>query len=70
MDLKIEKNIPIPKTTCNSKTSEMLKQMEIGDSITCNKKRLNSIKSSAYYHGILFVTRKIKDNLYRFWKIK
>ena len=70
--MKIEKNVPIPKTV-----AEVLSEMEIADSFLTEAKKINSIHSHVNFgktSGKLPSTFKIKtkkqgDKL-RVWRIK
>tara|TARA_R110001592_G_C13143342_1_gene747518 strand:- start:1575 stop:1781 length:207 start_codon:yes stop_codon:yes gene_type:complete len=64
-NFKIQKNIPIPSTT-----KSILKDMEVGDSIACSLTERNLLRVVANTLGIKVVTRKLKDDFYRVWKIK
>lgn len=65
MDLKIEKGIPIPSTA-----KSLLKSMKVGDSIACNLTEINLLRVVANKQGIEVVTKKLKDDSYRIWKVK
>jgi len=65
MDLKIEKDVPIPQTV-----TSLLKSMEVGDSVVCNLNKCNRLRARASEVGIKVLTRKIEDNSYRLWRIK
>ena len=65
MYLKIEKGFPIPSTA-----KALLKSMEVGDSIACNLTEINLLRVVANKQGIEVVTKKLKDDSYRIWRVK
>tara|TARA_R110000803_G_scaffold198711_1_gene262556 strand:- start:45 stop:242 length:198 start_codon:yes stop_codon:yes gene_type:complete len=65
MYLKIEKGIPIPSTA-----KSLLKSMKVGDSIACNLTEINLLRVVANKQGIEVVTKKLKDDSYRIWRVK
>ena len=65
MDLKIEKDVPIPQTVIS-----LLKSMEVGDSVVCNLNKCNRLRARASQTEIKVLTRKLENNLYRVWRIK
>ena len=65
MDLKIEKGIPIPSTA-----KSLLKSMKVGDSVACSLTERNLLRVVANKQGIEVVTKKLKDDSYRIWRVK
>lgn len=71
--LKIEKNIPMPPQRHKHNTLvDLLKKMDVGDSIKADFKTMNSLRVIARKIGVKCTTRKLfdKDNMYRIWRIK
>ena len=71
--LKIEKNIPMPPQRHKHNTLvDLLKKMDVGDSIKADFKTMNSLRVRAREIGVKCTTRKLfdKDNMYRIWRIK
>ena len=71
--LKIEKNIPItPQRHKHNTLVDLLKKMDVGDSIKADFKTMNSLRVRAREIGVKCTTRKLfdKDNMYRIWRIK
>ena len=73
MDIKIEKNIPIPvHHHAHGKYVNVINQMEIGDSVTVeNLKTRNSFYQCMKRKGYKAVTRRITDQgygAYRIWR--
>ena len=74
MEVKIEKNVPIPQGAVGAKRgglSDVIRKMEVGDSFVAQKKA-DSMQHIAYMVlGPGHVTiRKIDDNSCRVWRIK
>ena len=67
MDLKIEKNIPMPKTIL-----EFLESMEVGDSVVCNKTEYCTLRTTANnsQSGLKVAARQLEDGSYRVWRVK
>ena len=66
MDLKIEKNIPMPKSGLT-----FLKSMEVGDSVVCSTSQYHTLRTSANNSQSVKVSaRQEKDGLYRVWRVK
>ena len=75
MDIKIEKNIPIPTYHhSNNKYAKVISQMEIGDSVTVETVRAkNSFYQCMRRKGYKGVSRRITDQghgIYRIWRTK
>ena len=71
--LKIEKNIPMPPQRHKHNTLvDLLKKMDVGDSIKADFKTMNSLRVRAREIGVKCTTRKLFDkaNMYRIWRIK
>lgn len=72
--IKIDKNIPIPKT--GTKSIYPFAEMEVGDSFSVDISQQAGVKSSSYAFGNRqtpirkFTTRKINENEARIWRIK
>ena len=69
--LKIEKNIPMPPQRQKYNTLvNLLKKMDVGDSIKADFKTMNSLRVIARKIGVKCTTRKLfdKDNMYRIWR--
>ena len=69
--LKIEKNIPKPPERHKHNTLvDLLKKMDVGDSIKADFKTMNSLRVIARKIGVKCTTRKLldKDNMYRIWR--
>ena len=69
--LKIEKNIPMPPQRQKYNTLvNLLKKMDVGDSIKADFKTMNSLRVRARDIGVKCTTRKLfdKDNMYRIWR--
>jgi len=65
MDLKIEKDVPIPHTA-----TSLLESMKVGDSVVCNLNECNRLRASAQNSDIKVMSRKLEDNSYRLWRVK
>lgn len=65
MDLKIEKDVPVPHTA-----TSLLKSMKAGDSVVCNLNECNRLRASAHESDIKVMSRKLENNSYRLWRIK
>jgi len=66
MDLKIEKNIPMPKSAL-----AFLESMEVGDSVVCDTSQYRTLRTSANNsQSVKVATRQIEDGLYRVWRVK
>ena len=69
--LKIEKNIPMPPQRHKHNTLvNLLKKMDVGDSIKADFKTMNSLRVIARKIGVKCTTKKLfdKDNMYRIWR--
>jgi len=71
MEIKIEKNIPVPKyTRRRSKYYIVAKEMKVGDSVHgLERKNANSLYSYIAATGGKTVSRKLKDGTFRVWKV-
>ena len=72
-DIKIEKNIPIPKKyRSNTKYGKTINKMEVGDSITVEGKNAKSCFYTAIRkQGYKAATRKVSSEgygIYRIWR--
>jgi hypothetical protein len=64
MDLKIEKDVPMPQTVI-----EFLKSMEVGDSVVCSKTEYHALRTSANNsQSVKVATRQLEDGSYRVWR--
>jgi hypothetical protein len=69
MDMKIEKNVPMPERSRNVMgLSALLKKMEIGDSIVIPKEKRNVAGSTARSAGVKIATRAEGSNSVRIWR--
>jgi hypothetical protein len=71
--LKIEKNIPVtPQRHKQNTLADLLKKMDVGDSIKGDFKTIESLRAVARKIGIKCTTRKLfdKDNMHRIWRTK
>lgn len=71
--LKIEKNVPVPlkrQVEGSESFTSIAKRMKNGDSILCNKKQMEGIKTALYNIGSFAITRRQgkTQNRYRIWK--
>lgn len=71
MEIKIEKNIPVPKhTRRKSKYYIVAKEMETGDSVqVLERKDANSLYSYILKTGGKSISRKLEDGTFRVWKV-
>ena len=74
MDLKIEKNIPMPKSGLT-----LLKSMEVGDSVVCSRSQYYLLRTSANNsqrrspnnsQSVKVSARQLEDGSYRVWRVK
>jgi len=76
MNMKIEKNIPIPKSgTYRGKYKDVLLEMEVGDSVVTNFKELTGMRQAAKVLGYKITARKLDERYetesdYRVWRIE
>ena len=71
MEIKIEKNIPIPKyTRRRSKYYLVAKEMGVGDSVhVLERKNANLLYSYIVKTGGKSQSRKLEDGTFRVWKV-
>ena len=70
--LELEKDIPLPSRGESNKLSELIKNMEIGDSSTCPLYLRNSMHARFKFYGRKCKTQKLLDSneLYiRVWRV-
>ena len=66
MDIKIEKNIPMP----GDPISQVLRLLDVGDSFVIAVDRRNACSTSARNIGIKVRTKKHCDGQIRVWRVK
>lgn len=67
---KIEKGIPIPlKKNVQDSLSQVLRNMEPGDSLLIEKKQSPSFRAKASYLKIKITTREVSETHLRLWKL-
>jgi hypothetical protein len=73
--MEIEKGIPMPVS--RNKVQEILDQMEVGDSIACNKKERNRLMQSSFGAAYRKTNRKFSSRCldkdadkWRVWRVK
>ena len=71
MEIKIEKNIPVPKyTRRRSKYYFVAKEMRVGDSVhVLERKTANVLYSYIQKTGGKSISRKLEDGTFRVWKV-
>ena len=71
MEIKIEKNIPIPKyTRRRSKYYITAKEMKVGDYVNLlERKNANTLYSYILKTGGKSISRKLEDGTFRVWKV-
>lgn len=69
MDIKIDKNIPIPDGRTRSRYGLVAHQMEVGDSVNVpTQEERNSVCNYLKALGYKAVTQKQEDKTYRIWR--
>ena len=71
MDIKIEKDVPIPEGRKTSHIRELAKQMQIGDSVVVPTVEFrNGLYSHIRSIGHKSTSRKLSDGTYRVWRVE
>jgi hypothetical protein len=71
MELKIEKNVPIPQTGGNTGLVSVLRKLEIGDSVLVKGRHHCIANTAQYVFGSgNYTTRKVDGESRRVWRIK
>ena len=69
MEIKVEKNIPIPKARHLGAVTEVIRTMEVGDSFVLRGSSYRSIHARFGQKGMKCVTRKIDSQNIRVWRV-
>lgn len=67
----IEKNVPVPRTMRSSKSLDLFRKMEVGDSVVLSKRKdVNNVKALIRSRGFRAVERKLQDGAgWRVWML-
>lgn len=70
MDIKIEKDIPVP-TRKKNELLQSLSAMQVGDSFAVPiAKRSKVLMMAGRLHGLKFISRTLDDTTARIWRVE